>query len=217
MVFLVGVLVTATVLAVLMQVGNRLVSGAGAVLLGILVLCLCIASLFGLNARRPAAFLIGDGAFTMPPNINTIMSAATCTGLTLSAAGHAADQARRGPDPFQTAVAVLLVILLPVLWYAALGRFGTVLRPDGVLHRQPLGSIFVPWEAGPEARPTSVGVKLRLARPDLAVRRGFRAGTSIATGADPGFTAWAINLYAARPADRPAIGTQEGLHRLDEH
>jgi hypothetical protein len=53
--------------------------------------------------------------------------------------------------------------------------------------------------------------KLRLTRPDMVVRRGLRPGTSVATGADPGFTAWAINLYAARPDYRPMIGTHDGL------
>jgi hypothetical protein len=61
------------------------------------------------------------------------------------------------------------------------------------------------------AEPTTQGVKLRIGRPDLLQRRGFRPGTSIRTGADRGFTALAINLDAARPEYRPAIGTNEGL------
>jgi hypothetical protein len=112
------------------------------------------------------------------------------------------------------AVLVLLLLLFPLQWYTVLGPFGMVLRPDGVLDRQPRGSIFVPREAGAAAEPTRNGVKLSFARPDLVVRRGFRPGTTIRTGADPGFTAWAINLYAARPDFRTTIGTDEGLLRL---
>jgi hypothetical protein len=215
--FLVGVLVTAIVLAVLLQAEIRVVSAACAVLLGIFTLGLCVAGLVALSAGRPAAFLMSDGTFTTPPNVNTVLSAGMCTGLAVSFAGHVADEAHRGygPDPIQIAPLALMLPLLPVLWYGAIGRFGLVLRPDGVLDRQPLGSIFVPWEAGPAARAGSLVVKLRLARPDLVVRRGFRPGTNITTGADPRFTAWAINLYAARPDYRPDIGTQDGLHRLN--
>ena len=73
----------------------------------------------------------------------------------------------------------------------------------------------MPWEAGLTAEPTTRGVKLRFTRPDLVERRGFRPGESIRTGADRGFTAWAINLYAMRPDLRPAIGTHEGLRQLN--
>jgi hypothetical protein len=75
----------------------------------------------------------------------------------------------------------------------------------------------VPWEGGPAAESTIGGVKLRFARPELVERRGFRPGRSIGTGADRGFTAWAINLYATRPDLRPAIGTDEGLLLIQPH
>jgi hypothetical protein len=103
------------------------------------------------------------------------------------------------------------LLVLPLQWYGVLGPFGVFLRPDGLLDRQPLGTIFVPWQAGVSAKPTSYGVKLTFARADLVVRRGFRPGTAVRTGADRGFTAWAINLYALRPDLRPTIGTDEGL------
>jgi hypothetical protein len=110
---------------------------------------------------------------------------------------------------------VLPLLLLPLVWYRVLGPFGPVLRPDGLLDRQPSGSVFVPWEAGPAAVPTTTGVKLRLTRPELVRRRGFRPGSTIRTGADRGFTAWAINLYATRPEYRRTIGTEEGLRLLE--
>lgn len=37
----------------------------------------------------------------------------------------------------------------------------------------------------------------------------------VQTGADRGFTAWAINVYAARPDWRPTIGTDDGLLHLE--
>ncbi len=119
-----------------------------------------------------------------------------------------------GFDRFQIAVVVLLLLLVPLQWYSVLGPFGVFLGPDGVRDRQPFGSIFVPWEAVPAAEPTSSGVKLRIVHPELVMRRGFRPGTTVRTGADRGFTAWAINLYAARPDYRRAIGTNDGLLEL---
>jgi len=104
------------------------------------------------------------------------------------------------------ALAVLRLAEIPVGSTVALG-----LR---LLDRQPLGSLFVPWEAGAAAEPTTSGVKLRVGRPDLIVKRGLRPGTAIRTGADRGFTAWAVNLYTARPDFRPAVGTLEGLRQL---
>ena len=59
------------------------------------------------------------------------------------------------------------------------------------------------------------GIRLRFARPDLTVRRGLRLGSTVRTGVDRGFAAWAVNLYGARPDFRPAIGTGDGLLQLD--
>jgi hypothetical protein len=64
------------------------------------------------------------------------------------------------------------------------------------------------------ARTNGLAVKLRLTRPDLAVRRGFHPGTIITTGADLRFTTRAINFYAADPDRRSSIGTPEGLTHL---
>jgi hypothetical protein len=109
---------------------------------------------------------------------------------------------------------VVMLLLLPLQWYSVLGPFGVSVRPDGVHDRNPFGSVFVPWAAAPTAEATSYGIKLRVGYPELVRRRGFRPGTTIRTGADRGFTAWAINRYAARPDDRPAIGTEDGLLSL---
>jgi hypothetical protein len=211
--FLVGVLVTAIVLAVLLQADIPVVSVVCAALLALLTVGFAVSSIVAYTARRPTAFLIHEGTFAAPPIVGAVLSSGMFTGLAVQSWTWVADHAHQdlGYNAPQVAAAVFISLLLPVQWYSTLGRFGLVLRPDGLLDRQPLGSIFVPWEAGPAAHPTRLGVKLRLTRPDLVVRSGLRPGTSIATGTDPGCTAWAINLYTARPDYRPTIGTHGGL------
>lgn len=217
--FLVGVLVTAVVLAVLLQTHITVVSAVCAALLFVLWLGLPVAALLALNARHPETFLVRDGAFTTPPTANAVLSAGLFTVMPVAIAALAVDEKHpgHGIDRFQLAVVVLMLLLLPLQWYNVLGPFGVFLRSDGVLDRHPFGSLFVPWAAVPAAEPTSFGVKLRFAHPELVARRGFGPGTTISTGADRGFTAWAINLYAARPDYRQTIGTEDGLLRLKSH
>lgn len=219
LVFLVGVLVTAVALGVLWQMAITVVSAVCEALLGVLWVGLAVATLVAVNARQPTTFLVRAGAFTTPPSVSVMLSAGMSTVMPVALAALTLDERRRGFgfDGFQIGCVVLLLVLLPLRWYGVLGPFGMFLRPDGVLDRQPLGSVFVPWEAGLSAKPTNYGVKLRLARPDRVVRRGIRRGTAIASGADRGFTAWAINLYANQPDDRPAIGTDDGLLRLKSY
>jgi hypothetical protein len=211
--FLVGVLVTAIVLAVPLQADIPVVSVVCGALLVLLTGGFVVSGIVAYTARRPAVFLIHDGTFAAPPILGAVLSSGWFTAIAVQSWAWVAHQAHQGLGYHgpQVAVAVLITLLLPVQWYSTLGRFGLVLRPDGLLDRQPLGSIFVPWEAGPAADPARLGVKLRFTRPDLVVRSGFRPGTSIAAGTDPGCTAWAINLYAARPDYRPTIGTPGGL------
>jgi hypothetical protein len=212
---LAGVLVIAAALAVLQHQRSLPAYRAAAALFVLLMLGFVIAALSVHNARRPTTFLIRDGAFAAPPDANLVLAASTQTVATAYSASlidvvtHLGFGIRLGP--LEIVVLALMFLLLPLTWYRALGPFGPVLRPDGLLDRQPLGSVFVPWTAGPTAKPTTAGVKLRIARPELVQRRGFRPGTSIPTGADRGFTAWAINLYAQRPDLRSGIGTDEGL------
>ncbi|SCG72383.1 hypothetical protein GA0070613_5069 [Micromonospora inositola] len=217
--FLVSVLCTAVALGSLLQAQIPIVSVVCAALLALLTMSLAVAGIVASSARRPATFLPHPGAFAAPPHGGTLLSTGMLTVITVQSWVWAAERAHRGlgPDRLQIAVAALLLLLLPLAWYGALGRFGMILRPDGILDRQPLGSIFVPWEAAPTARPARHGVKLGLAHPELLVRRGIRPGTMIATGADPAFTARAINMYTARPDYRPTIGTHDGLRHLPDH
>jgi hypothetical protein len=214
--FLIGVLVTAVVLGVLAGGEIPVVSAVGRAVLGLLWPALALGTLVASIVRRPRTFLVRERTFTTLPSLDAVLFGGTCTVMCVAIVAQTVHNAHRGlgVDSFQITVLVLLLLLFPLQWYTVLGPFGIVLRPDGVLDRQPRGSIFVPWEAGAAAEPTRNGVKLNFARPDLVVRRGFRPGTTLRTGADPGFTARAINLYAARPDFRTAIGTDEGLLRL---
>jgi hypothetical protein len=215
--FLLAVLAAVVVLDVLRLAGIPVVSTVSLVLLGVLWVGLALGSILVLNARQARTFQVRDGAFTTPPPVSAVLTVGAFTAMCAAIAGETIHEVRHGwgVDAFQVTVVVLLAVLLPVQWWGVLGRFGLFLRPDGLLDRQPLGSLFVPWEAGAAAEPTALGVKLRLAHPDLIVRRGWRPGTTVRTGIDRGFTAWTVNLYAARPDFRPAIGTGEGLLRLD--
>jgi hypothetical protein len=215
--FLVAVLSVGVVLGVLRVTRIPAVSTAALGVLGLCWIGLAIGGIAAVNARQPRTFQVRDGAFTAPPPFSAVLSAGAFTTMAVALACETVDEAGRGwgADPFQIAVVLLLVVLLPVQWLSVLGPYGLFLRPDGLLDRQPLGSVFVPWEAGAAAEPTGFGIKLRFARPDLIVRRGFRPGAAIRTGVDRGFAAWAVNLYGARPDFRPAIGTGEGLLQLD--
>jgi hypothetical protein len=215
--FLVGVLTATVALAVLRLAEIPVVSAVALGLLGLFWVGLALAPLIALNARQPQTFQVHAGAFTSAPPLGAIMSAGAFTAMSVTLAAESIDAARRGwhVDAVQVTVVVLLILLAPLQWGGVLrSSYGLFLRPDGLLDRQPLGSLFVPWEAGAAAEPTTYGVKLRVGRPDLIVKRGLRPGTAIRTGADRGFTAWAVNLYTARPDFRPAIGTLEGLRQL---
>jgi hypothetical protein len=216
--FLVGVLVIAVVLAALLQRRSPLGYQVYAGLLVTFTVGLLVACLIARNARRPATFLVRHGGFTTPPRADTVLATAALTVAAVLNVGLATVLTHLNfgldLDRYEIVSLALWIVALSLWWYRLLGPFGPTLRPDGLSDRQPFGSVFVPWDAGPAAEPTSAGVRLRIARPELVQRRGFRPGTSIRTGADRGFTAWAINLYATRPEYRPAIGTAEGLFLL---
>jgi hypothetical protein len=214
--FLVAILIVGIVLGVLRVSRIPALSTAALGVLGLFWVGLAIGGIAAVNARRPRMFQVRDGAFTAPPTLSAVLTVGAFTTMAVALACETVDEARRGSgaDPFQIAVVVLLVVLLPVQWLSVLGPYGLSLRPDGLLDRQPLGSVFVPWEAGAAAEPTTVGIRLRFARPDLIVRRGLRPGNVVRAGIDRGFAAWAVNLYGVRPDFRPAIGTGEGLLQL---
>ncbi|MFI1993059.1 hypothetical protein [Actinoplanes sp. NPDC020271] len=214
LVFLLGVLAVAVGGAALEQSDDRHVADTGLGVLGVLDLALLVAVFAAANARRPMAFLVRAGAFTTPPDSPDVLTGAMMTVNSLLMIGSTAFNAGGPLSRLSFALSLLVVLLLAVVWTRLLGPFGPSLRPDGLADRQPFGSLFVPWEAGPSAEPTTIGVKLRFARPDLVQRRGLRRSSGVRFGADRGFAAWAVNLYSSRPELRPTIGTDEGLQRI---
>ncbi len=96
---------------------------------------------------------------------------------------------------------------------------GVDLRPDGLVNREPPGTLSVPWEAIdpglplPFARVDRLG--LRYVRPELVRRRGLAFRHSVACDSvDSGFLGRAIRYYLDNPGARAAIGTEAGYRDL---
>jgi hypothetical protein len=101
----------------------------------------------------------------------------------------------------------------------AWNRFEVWLRPDGLLQRSPLGTLFVPWEAfARDAPAVPLGlsvVALAYEQPGLVRKTGLRPlGDRVESGTGAAYLARAIHHYVTHPGHRPAIGTEEEFHRL---
>jgi hypothetical protein len=148
-----------------------------------------------------AAIFLFQGGSAVADNIHDIMQGEALWGLSAILAG-------------------LWVFLLILYWRLTWGWVGVQLRPDGVYDRQPLGSLFVPWDAFVRAYPAAPRgtqqVALYYERPELVRRRGLRRGGPEipAASIDTAFLARTINEYVAHPEYRSAIGTEAELRRL---
>lgn len=117
-------------------------------------------------------------------------------------------------------LSALWVLALTVLARAVWVGFGVRLRPDGVVDRRLVGSLFVPWEAlAAEIPPMSARrsqVVLAYRDPRLVQSFGIgKSGNVITAGnVDNRFLARAIQEYVRHPEYRSAIGTPAELHRL---
>jgi hypothetical protein len=155
-------------------------------------------------------------AFEVSANPSAVLGAAGYTFFVASVVGSAVRDNQTSVDfLFAAGSAVLPVGVLVALWWAALGRFGVRLGPDGIIDRQPFGSLHVPWEALAIPRPAfprnGQQVTLHLARPELVRRRGLRFGAQTllpAAGLDPELLARAIHEYANRADIRSTIGSE---------
>lgn len=125
----------------------------------------------------------------------------------------------RVADPVLDAV---LLALLALLFTTAWRDLGVRLRPDGLLDRQALGSLFVPWEAFEPGQPPVIGAKnselvLTYRHPELVRRRGviiFGRRALRIQNVDRAFLATIIDHYVRHPELRPAIGSSAELSRL---
>jgi hypothetical protein len=148
-----------------------------------------------------AAALLLQGGQVLADNLHDIRQGDALTGLSAALVG-------------------LWVLGLALLWRTTWGWFGVQLRPEGVYDRQPLGSLFTPWDALVRAYPAAASgahrVALHYQRRELVRQRGLRSGgATIATvSIDAAFLARAIQEYVSHPEYRSAIGTGAELRRL---
>jgi hypothetical protein len=116
------------------------------------------------------------------------------------------------------AILVFYLAAVAICFRAAWDHLGVRLRPDGVLHRGPLGSLFVPWasfDVEYPAWPVDNSDRLRLEYQGPARVRGIVERRSMTViNVDRGFLARTIQHYVAHPEDRAAIGTDAGYSRL---
>jgi hypothetical protein len=140
-------------------------------------------------------------------------------------------------DPPERALAVFGATVTALLIFFVVARVvyywrGVVLRltPRGLLHRAPLFSRFIPWEAlvpgTPEPPPSRAWqastIQLAVSLPNLVELRGMQrvAGDPrrplvlAQTLVDATLLAWAIRWYAEHPEHRAGIGTPVEHDRL---
>ena len=221
--FLAGTLVSAIVLGVAGQSLHDLRWLPVFTLVAGLTFALIVLSLFGTLRYHPAVLTVrpDEPAFATARNPSLLFTAAAFTFLGASLVSENVRDIAEAEDFWllDAGTSTLWVLLIIFQWYSALNRRGIRLRPDGILDQQPLGSLFVPWEAlavpfGATPKST-VQLYLNYQQPQLIRKRGFRPGAQVlATGTDAGYLAWVIHEYLTSPERRPAIGTDAELHRL---
>ena len=221
--FLIGTLVCAVVLGVTGQSLHdvswlpvfALVTGLTFALIGL--------SMVGTLRYHPAVLTArpAEQAFATARNPALLFMAAAFTFLGASLVSENINDIAEAEDLWvlDAVTSTLWVLLVVLQWYSALGARGVRLRPDGIHDQQPLGSLFIPWEALAVpfgATPKSaVQLYLNYQQPRLIRKRGFRPGAQVLTsGTDSGYLAWVIHEYLTSPERRPAIGTDAELHRL---
>ncbi|SDT44639.1 hypothetical protein [Actinoplanes derwentensis] len=160
-------------------------------------------------------------ALEVPPNPGMVLLAVAYT-LGVHATGALAwDLLMDGDIWWPVGLVTVWLALLALVWRAALGRFGVRLYSEGIVSRELLGSVFIPWEALGGPRPafayTPEQVTLTVAEPGRIRKRGLRLGDPAmlpAAGVSAELLARAIHEYANRPELRSAIGTAEELARF---
>ncbi|GAA4605407.1 hypothetical protein BJY16_005381 [Actinoplanes octamycinicus] len=218
----VAVLVAALLTAVALQVLRQTAGNGHALRFSLLVAALpAVPFILGAavaGQRYRPAWLVARPevpALDVPANPSAVLGAAGYTFVAVHIVGGMIRYLEAGPELwFTVAVIALVGGQQAALWRAALGRFGVRLTPAGITDRQPYGDLFIPWDAldtAPAAFPRKAHqVALRLARPDLVRKRGFRGGDRAllpAAGVDAQLLASTINGYADRTDARIAIGS----------
>ncbi|MEU4622087.1 hypothetical protein AB0G04_19245 [Actinoplanes sp. NPDC023801] len=185
-----------------------------------LIVCTAVAG----RAFHPAKLIARPEvpAFDVPANPAAVLGAASYTFFAVFALSSTSHGLVTGVDfAFPAPIVVLIGGHVAVFWWAASGRYGVRLTPDGIIDRQVHGRLFVPWEAlatpDPAYRRDAHRVTLRFTRPDLVRKGGFRwIGPTVlpAAGVNAELLTRAINEYANHPEARSAIGSVAALTRL---
>ncbi|KUL29739.1 hypothetical protein [Actinoplanes awajinensis] len=225
----VAVLVVSLVVAVILQVLRRTVGDGHSLRLnlaiGVLPLIPFVVGMaIAVRVFHPAELIARPEvpAFDVPANPAAVLGAASYTFFAVFALGGAFHGLVTGMDVVLASPLVVVVGgQLAAFWWAALGRCGVRLTPDGIVDRQVHGRLFVPWDALTTPDPAHPRdphqVTLRIGRPDMVRKRGFRSGGRTvlpATGVSAELVSRAINEYANRPEARSAIGSEVALTHL---
>ncbi|BCJ73548.1 hypothetical protein CS0771_30920 [Catellatospora sp. IY07-71] len=125
---------------------------------------------------------------------------------------------------FRVFVPVTLVVVVVMwTWLIWRGHPRLQLRPEGILVRSTPRRRFVPWEALPVGRlpiwarrqPKQSPV-LHVPEPELIEPPSYEPRVILGDwDVDEDLLVYAIDWYATHPEDRPLIGTQEELDRLN--
>ncbi|GAA1621792.1 hypothetical protein [Actinoplanes couchii] len=215
--------------AVAYEVGQRLTDYdpgllAGLVMQVVLPFGLVFAAAVSGRQHHPAVLVARPAvpALDVPVNPWMVLGAAGYTILGARTLGNLTrDLLDDGGVWLWAGFAGFWLLLLAGFWAAALGRFGVRLTPEGIVDRQVLGSLFIPWGAlsGPVPAFAFDAHQVTLVVEDTGRigRRGVRAGDPAvlpATGVNAELLARAIHEYVNRPELRPAIGTEAELARF---
>lgn len=182
------------------------------------------------RGRRRPAFVVDlrSARFRTPPHeAQTFGAVALIMMAVVSVVGTRADA---GAPHHVAGTTDIVTVLYAGIWVAAAGLvavrtmlgLGVQLRPDGLVDRDVLGSLFVPWTAlapgHPGAVPSNVRrLMLAYVRPELVRQRGILVlGRQVlhTNNVDARFLSYAIRYYTDLLDQRSAIGTQAGYERL---
>ncbi len=199
-------------------------------LLSLLALGCGVLILVALARPRPAAFVVDVQAsafrtVSQPGHVFNAASSVLLSATLVTSRVVAPDRdGAAGWDWMSGTLDVLGVVLvvLAAVTVAAVWRGnGLWLRPAGLMERNPLGSLTVPWNALstrslPPTTPSAQSLRLVYTRPDLVRRHGLaiirrRISTDTVNAL---FLVHTLHHYLTNPEQRQSIGTESGYAEL---
>lgn len=199
-------------------------------LLSLLAVGCGVLILVALVRPRPAAFVVDAQAsafrtVSQPGHVFNAASSVLLSATMVTSRVVAPDlDGAPGWDRMSRTLDVLAVVLvaLSAMAVAAVWRgSGLWLRPDGLMERNPLGSLTVPWDALstrslPSTTQSAQSLRLGYTRPDLVRRYGLaiirrRISTDTVNAL---FLVHTLHHYLTKPEQRQTIGTEPGYAEL---